>query len=139
MFASFSVRFQSISLIVYGSTIFICTMDIYYFFRHSWQFFSPHLVSATPVSKSKATAKQKSLASHANMSSATMDLRANESDIKRVSTVDPVDKAMIMQGWEPAALYVFGDKGNLKVRFDFIIDLMFSGHCTGYIVGGFHS
>ena len=79
---------------------------------------SMHIVSATPVSKSKATAKQQSLATNVNMSSATMDLRGNEKDLRRVSAVDTVDKAMISQGWEPAALYVFGDKGNLKVRPD---------------------
>jgi hypothetical protein len=50
------------------------------------------------------------------MSTATMDLRVNEKDLKRVSVVDTIDKAMITQGWEPAALYVFGDKSNLKVR-----------------------
>ncbi|CAB3984119.1 Myotubularin-related 13 [Paramuricea clavata] len=72
------------------------------------------VVSATPVSKSKATAKQQSLASNVNMSTATMDLRVNEKDLKRVSAVDTIDKAMITQGWEPAALYVFGDKSNLK-------------------------
>jgi hypothetical protein len=77
---------------------------------------SLHIVSATPVSKSKATAKQQSLASNVNMSTATMDLRVNEKDFKRVSAVDTIDKAMITQGWEPAALYVFGDKSNLKVR-----------------------
>lgn len=68
------------------------------------------------MSKSKATAKQQSLASNVNMSSATMDPRGNQNDFRRVSTVDTIDKAMITQGWEPAALYVFGDKGNLKVR-----------------------
>ena len=66
------------------------------------------------MSKSKATAKQQSLASNVNMSSATMS--GNQNDVRRVSTVDTIDKAMITQGWEPAALYVFGDKGNLKVR-----------------------
>ena len=77
-----------------------------------------YIVSATPVSKSKATAKQQSLATNVNMSSATMDLRASEKDLKRISAMDTIDKAMITQGWEPAALYVFGDKSNLKVRLD---------------------
>ena len=74
-------------------------------------------VSATPVSKNKAFAKQQSLAQSVNMSPATMDLRATD-DInnKYLSTVDTIDKAMIIQGWEPAAVYVFGDKSNLKVR-----------------------
>lgn len=50
------------------------------------------------------------------MSKATLDMRnLNEKDSKRVSAVDTIDKAMITQGWEPAALYVFGDKNNLKV------------------------
>ena len=74
------------------------------------------LVSATPVSKSKATAKQHSLAANVNMSVATMGARLSEKDLKRVSTVDAIDKAMISHGWEPAVLYVFGDKSNLKVR-----------------------
>ncbi|XP_028407553.1 myotubularin-related protein 5-like [Dendronephthya gigantea] len=73
------------------------------------------VVAATPVSKNKAAAKQQSLASNANMSSATLDMRdLSDKDLKRVSAVDTIDKAMITQGWEPAALYVFCDKNNLK-------------------------
>ena len=75
-------------------------------------------MSATPVSKNRATAKQHSLAQNVNMSAATLDMRAlDDKSSHRISTVDTIDKAMINRGWEPAAVYVFGDKSNLKVSF----------------------
>lgn len=74
-------------------------------------------MSSNPVSWNKAEAKHRSLAANVSMSKATMNLRSNDNASKRVSVVDSVDKAITEQGWEPAALYVFGDKSNLKVRF----------------------
>ncbi|XP_046862400.1 myotubularin-related protein 5-like [Xenia sp. Carnegie-2017] len=64
--------------------------------------------------KNKAEAKHRSLAANVSMSKATMNLRSNDKASKRVSVVDSVDKPITQQGWEPAALYVFGDKSNLK-------------------------
>ena len=74
-------------------------------------YFPPlHPVSATPLAKNKNIARANSLHHGILLSQASSFDRADDFESGEL-----VDKTIMRKGWEPAALYIFGDKSLLRV------------------------
>ena len=97
---------------------------------HFFSFFS-HLVShsflvnATPVSKSKSVARANSL-HHGILLREGTSVYQNIEDMVQGELVD---RTIMKKGWEPAALYVLGDKARLRVS----TQKLFMTECENHI------
>jgi hypothetical protein len=68
-------------------------------------------VSATPLSKSKSVARANSLHHGVILNPLISDNLSEDLEAGQL-----VDHTLKRKGWEPAALYVLGDKHHLRVR-----------------------